>query len=227
MAVMIKLYQLAYGSVFDHCGVIIVNPNTGVPHILQTTPFGNYSLQSFEQEIMRSSAHEVVIIHLENTEEAESAVATGDPGTKPTSDKVPRTDVDYGSLPGATTMEFFGLISGVFNHFASISGGYRCPSSALILGVYENILGLKLKDACVSEETNEGSNSLESSELPAPNEVPVTKRTAGRRKKKPDNILDPSLVTCSTLYDRRVSFVDKTDQSTKVLSQQNILIRTF
>jgi hypothetical protein len=63
MAIVIKLYQIINNSNFDHCG-IIVQDKLGVPHVFESTPFGGCSLYKFENRILVSQSHQIIVIPL-------------------------------------------------------------------------------------------------------------------------------------------------------------------
>ncbi len=63
VAIMVKAYELYYGGMYDHCGVIIQNEK-GVPLVYENTPFGGTKLRPFEDRILKSKAPSIVVFTL-------------------------------------------------------------------------------------------------------------------------------------------------------------------
>lgn len=68
MAIVIKLYQVINNSNFDHCGIIIQD-KLGVPHVFESSPFGGCSLYKFENRILVSQSHQIIVIPLFSKED--------------------------------------------------------------------------------------------------------------------------------------------------------------
>lgn len=60
-AIFIKIYQLMHNTDYDHCGVIICD-DTGVPSIFELSLHGNLTIAPFSDRILRSRAHQIVLI---------------------------------------------------------------------------------------------------------------------------------------------------------------------
>lgn len=61
-AVIIKFYQFIHNCDYDHAGIIVQDEKTGVPYLLQNTPFQCYKLKRFDETILSSNAHRISII---------------------------------------------------------------------------------------------------------------------------------------------------------------------
>lgn len=63
-ALSIKLRQvLSGGSVFDHVGVVVAD-KYGVPHVFENTFFQGCKLRPFEDRVLQSKAHQVLVLPL-------------------------------------------------------------------------------------------------------------------------------------------------------------------
>jgi hypothetical protein len=61
MAVAIKLYQTIHKTDFDHCGIVICDPKTGVPYVYETSPWDRPRLKKFSEVILDSRAHQIIL----------------------------------------------------------------------------------------------------------------------------------------------------------------------
>ena len=60
-AMFIKMYQLIHDTDYDHCGIIICD-DSGVPSIYELSLHGTLSIAPFSDRILRSRAHQIVLI---------------------------------------------------------------------------------------------------------------------------------------------------------------------
>lgn len=64
MAASVIAYQCYYQTDFDHCGVVIVE-RTGVPYILELTPFRSKPVQRrVDSRILHSQSHQILLVSI-------------------------------------------------------------------------------------------------------------------------------------------------------------------
>ncbi len=145
MAVAISLYKFIHNSDFDHCGVVVNDPVTGVAHIYELSPFSTKpSYREFEARILYSQAHHIVTIPLSFELNAEdrlkvNAYVKEGPGSVGPSECV-------GMISGSIATALSRLLPGAIQ-----SNNGLCPSSNALVKFYEQ-MGLKLLPSTENSE---------------------------------------------------------------------------
>jgi hypothetical protein len=127
-ALMIKAQQMLYETEFDHGGVIVMK--SGVPYLLEKTPFWGVKCRPFEDRVRNSAAAHIIVIPVEKK------VAITERQKKTLQAFVQREvserpDIAYGELVGFLSCAFNFVMDKLFS--SKTPTGYYCTNAELIL----------------------------------------------------------------------------------------------
>lgn len=69
IALCISFYHNVLGCEFDHAGIVVQHPISGIPYIIEKNPFSNISCRRFDTRIQHSKSHQILLIKLLNSDD--------------------------------------------------------------------------------------------------------------------------------------------------------------
>jgi hypothetical protein len=133
-AILVKLYQITYGTDYDHCGIFLTD-KTGQPLIFEMSPFGKPRLVPFAERILKSRSHLIVTLPLLPRKDLSNDETNSlyEYASRKTSDGSAISEAN-GVLIGATAMLLKQLqeSTGIPFLAGSSTNGYICPNISFI-----------------------------------------------------------------------------------------------